>query len=84
MLSHAVEDVLGEPGLVPTTQSLGGEDFAWYLEQSPGAMGRLGTRTPGGPTYDLHQGNLRVDERAVAIGAKVLGASALRSMVTGR
>jgi amidohydrolase len=35
-------------------------------------MGRLGTRTPGGPTFDLHQGNLRVDERAVAIGAKVL------------
>ena len=27
---------------------------------------------PGGPTYDIHQGNLRVDERATGIGAKVL------------
>ena len=50
-------------GRVSTAQSLGGEDFAWYLESVPGAMGRLGTRTPGGPTYDLHQGDLR-DRRA--------------------
>ena len=47
----------------PRSQSLGGEDFAWYLDRVPGAMARLGTRTPGGPTYDLHQGDLRVDER---------------------
>ena len=46
------------------------------------AMGRLGTRTPGGPTYDLHQGDLRVDERAISIGASVLAAAALTSMVT--
>jgi amidohydrolase len=71
-LGHAVERVLGPAGHVPTQQSLGGEDFGWYLDRVPGAMGRLGTRTPGGPTYDLHQGNLRVDDRAVAIGAKVL------------
>jgi amidohydrolase len=40
-------------------------------------MGRLGTRTPDGPTYDLHQGNLRIDERAIAVGAKVLACSTL-------
>ncbi len=75
-LTRAVQDVLGEHGAVATAQSLGGEDFAWYLESVPGAMGRLGTRTPGGPTYDLHQGDLRVDERSVATGAKVLAAAA--------
>jgi amidohydrolase len=80
MLGAAVEAVLGEDAPVPTAQSLGGEDFAWYLESVPGAMGRLGTRTPGGPTYDLHQGDLRIDERAVAIGAKVLAASAVRAL----
>lgn len=79
-MSHGVTDVLGAQGLVSTTQSLGGEDFAWYLERVTGAMARLGTRTPGGPTYDLHQGDLRVDERAVGIGAQVLGATALRSL----
>jgi amidohydrolase len=80
MLGRAVDAVVGEAGHVPTPQSLGGEDFAWYLESVPGAMGRLGTRTPGGPTYDLHQGNLRIDEGAVAIGAKVLAAVALESL----
>ncbi len=84
LLGRAVEAVLGEAGNVATSQSLGGEDFAWYLDSVPGAMGRLGTRTPGGPTYDLHQGDLRVDERAVATGAKVLAAAALMAMVTDR
>ncbi len=72
LLADTVAAVLGPDATVSTLQSLGGEDFAWYLESLPGAMGRLGTRTPGGPTYDLHQGDLHVDERSVAIGAKVL------------
>ena len=77
LLGRAVERSFGDDAHVGTTQSLGGEDFAWYLDLVPGAMGRLGTRTPGGPTYDLHQGDLRVDERAIAIGATVLAAAAL-------
>ena len=80
LLGRAVDDVLGTGGRAPTSQSLGGEDFAWYLTRVSGAMGRLGTRTPGGPTYDIHQGNLRVDERATAIGAKVLAAVAVGSL----
>jgi amidohydrolase len=80
LLGRAVDQVLGTGGRAPTSQSLGGEDFAWYLTRVSGAMGRLGTRTPGGPTYDIHQGNLRVDERATAIGAKVLAAVALGAL----
>ena len=77
VLGRAVDEVLGTQGRAPTSQSLGGEDFAWYLTHVPGAMGRLGTRAPGGPTYDIHQGNLRVDERATAIAAKVLAMAAV-------
>jgi amidohydrolase len=40
-------------------------------------MARLGTRTPGGPTYDLHQGDLRIDERAVPLGARLLAEAAV-------
>jgi amidohydrolase len=80
ILSRVVESVLGPDGRVPTAQSLGGEDFAWFLAQVPGAMGRVGTRTPGGPTYDIHQGNLRVDERVTGIAAKVLASVAVQSM----
>jgi amidohydrolase len=70
----SLRDAAHAAGLVPgtTVQSLGGEDFAWYLTEVRGAMGRLGTRSPGGPTYDLHQGDLAIDERALGLGAKVL------------
>ena len=67
-----------------TPQSLGGEDFAWYLTHVPGAMARLGTRTPGGPTYDLHRGDLVVDEAAIAVGARTLAGAGLHLCGLGR
>ena len=76
-LRAAAVAALGAGSITTTRQSLGGEDFAWYVESVPGAMARLGTRTPGGPTFDLHQGDLRVDDEAVVVGAKVLAVAAL-------
>ncbi len=64
-----------------TLQSLGGEDFSWYLGRVPGAMARLGTRTPDGPTYDLHQGNLVVDERAIPLAAKLFAGACLAGRI---
>lgn len=58
--------------VAPTPQSLGGEDFAWYLTHVPGAMARLGTRGADGVTYDLHRGDLVIDESAITLGAKTL------------
>ncbi|CAM3614897.1 amidohydrolase [Nocardioides zeicaulis] len=84
MLGTAVDAVLGSHGHVSTAQSLGGEDFGWYLDSIPGAMARLGTRTPGGPTYDLHQGNLRVDEAATGIAARVLAEAAVTALAAAR
>ena len=78
LLETAAREELGEDAVVPTDQSLGGEDFSWYLEQVPGALARLGTRTPGGPTYDLHRGDFVADERAIAVGARLLAATAVR------
>ncbi|WP_193605206.1 amidohydrolase [Nocardioides dongkuii] len=80
ILAQSVLDALGDRGQVVAPQSLGGEDFGWYLDQVPGAMMRLGTRTPGGTTYDLHQGNLRIDERAIAIGARLLAGAAVLAL----
>ncbi|GAB3656066.1 M20 family metallopeptidase [Nocardioides korecus] len=82
LLGRAVEQVLGVEGRVATAQSLGGEDFAWYVDAVPGAMARLGTRTPGGPTYDLHQGDLRIDERAVGVGARLLAVAAVEALLS--
>jgi amidohydrolase len=84
ILTAAARIAGGEDCVVPTAQSLGGEDFAWYVDTVPGAMARLGTRTPGGPTYDLHQGDLRVDERSVGMGARLLAAAALEALKSDR
>jgi amidohydrolase len=67
------------PGSVEgTEQSLGGEDFSWYLEHVPGAMARLGVRTPGERgVRDLHQGDFDVDERAITVGVEMFTAAAL-------
>ncbi|WP_156914109.1 amidohydrolase [Brevibacterium album] len=76
----AIREELGADTVQLTPQSMGGEDFAWYLTSRPGALVRLGTRTPGGRTYDLHQGDFTVDERALAAGVRVFCAIALRSL----
>ena len=57
---------------------MGGEDFAWYLTHCPGALVRMGTRTPGGITYDIHQGDLLIDEGSVPIAARIFTATALK------
>jgi amidohydrolase len=80
MLAEAAERVLGAGAVVPTQQSLGGEDFAWYLESIPGAFARLGTRSPGGVTYDIHQGTFDVDEKAISMGVRVMAATALTAL----
>jgi amidohydrolase len=84
----AAATTYGGPGAVgPTEQSLGGEDFSWYLQTVPGALARLGTRTPGGPVFDLHQGDLRVDDGCLPVGTALLAQTALsrlqRSQRTG-
>jgi amidohydrolase len=83
LLEAAAIAVLGPEAIRPAEQSMGGEDFAWFLEEVPGALLRLGTRTPGGPTYDLHQGDLRIDESAVPIGAALLARVAVEALHYG-
>ncbi len=80
LLEAAARAELGPGAVVLTPQSMGGEDFAWMTQEVPGAMMRLGTRTPGGETYDLHRGDYRPDERAIGYGIRVMTAAALRAV----
>ncbi|MFD3734509.1 amidohydrolase [Streptomyces sp. NPDC058632] len=68
----------GPESVENTEQSLGGEDFSWYLEHVPGAMARLGVRPPGERAIrDLHQGDFDVDEYAITVGVELFTAAAL-------
>jgi amidohydrolase len=71
LMTHAIEAV-GPDVLADTHQSGGGEDFSWYLEDVPGAMARLGVWSGDGPQLDLHQPTFDLDERALAVGVRVL------------
>ncbi|MFW0155443.1 amidohydrolase [Rothia sp. P6271] len=80
MVENAARAELGEDSVVLVEQSMGGEDFAWMLQEVPGTMIRLGTRTPGGITYDLHRGDYNPDERAIGYGVQVMASTALRAV----
>jgi amidohydrolase len=74
----AMEGCYGHGHVEPTEQSLGGEDFSWYLEQVPGALARLGVRDPDeNGVRDLHQGTFDADERAITVGVELFSALAL-------
>ncbi|MCP3818942.1 amidohydrolase [Streptomyces sp. A3M-1-3] len=88
----AVSDLLGDAmiarrgpyAIEDTEQSLGGEDFSWYLELVPGAMARLGVRTPGDPVRrDLHRGDFDADEGAIQAGVELFTAAALLDGMRG-
>jgi amidohydrolase len=84
MFEAAAERVLGPDAITEAPQSLGGEDFAWYLESLPGALARLGTRTPGSAAdFDIHQAVFDVDERAIGYGVRLLAATALTALHDG-
>jgi amidohydrolase len=79
VLARAAEAAGGPQAAVDTEQSSGGEDFGWYLEHVPGAMGRLGVWPGHGPMHDIHQPTFELDERALPLGVRTLVQAALES-----
>jgi amidohydrolase len=83
LLTAAVQAALGPGAAVPTVQSLGGEDFAWYLDSVPGSMARLGVKPPGlERPVDLHQGLFDVDEACLGVAVRVLVTAAVAALTT--
>lgn len=77
IIESAAVEILGKSGVVYPKPSMGGEDFAYYLQRVPGAFYFLGVGNESrgiispqhSPTYD-------VDENALLTGTKVLMAAA--------
>jgi amidohydrolase len=81
VLAQATVSLLGPDAVAETEQSLGGEDFAWYLGHVPGALARLGVRGPMEQgVRDLHQGGFDVDERAIGVGVRLLAGTVVTAL----
>jgi amidohydrolase len=79
VLTAATIAAIGRNGVAETPQSMGGEDFSWYLEQVPGALARIGVGRAA-PDMDLHRPTFDVDERAIDVGVRLLVQTALTAL----
>jgi metal-dependent amidase/aminoacylase/carboxypeptidase family protein len=80
VLRGVVNGLWGADAVIEAEQSLGGEDFGWYVDRVPGALARLGVRSPGSSvSLDLHQSTFDVDERCISVGVRLLVAAAVAS-----
>ena len=71
-LAEAAETVLGKEGALLIPPSMGGEDFALFTEQIPGAMIRIGSGNQAeGKTQPLHSPYFDIDERSLVHGVEV-------------
>ena len=81
LMRAAITGELGPAAVASTRTSMGGEDFAWFGEHAPVTMARLGTHSEALSTVrDLHQGNFDIDERALALGVRVLTSTVLAAL----
>lgn len=75
--TQGIERAMGPDVVIATEPSMGGEDFADYLELVPGALFRLGTRSDGG---DIHSAGFRINEAAIPVGVQA-GAAMLAELL---
>ncbi len=76
LLAREFEALFGKGKIAETEPSLGGEDFARYLEHIPGAMFRLGVGNKNiGADKPWHSPYFMVDEQAIFYGTALLTAT---------
>ncbi|WP_158265503.1 M20 family metallopeptidase [Blastopirellula marina] len=85
LLKENCVEMLGMPSIYDIPRaSMGGEDFAFYLDQVPGAMVRLGCASPGAENWPmLHSTRFDIDERVLALGANLLARSMVAAFEPG-
>lgn len=72
ILEEAVATVAGVSARIIPRPSMGGEDFACFLDHVSGAMFRLGIAADDGLVRPLHTPTFNVNEAALPIGVKIL------------
>lgn len=66
--------LLGEGAVHRGSPRMGSEDFAFFLQECPGVIVRLGCHDPAeGFTHGLHSPFFRLDERVLDVGVRLFG-----------
>jgi len=79
ILADSAEELFGKNVISNTPQTMGGEDFAFYLQKVPGAMFRLGIKNDKiGANKPWHSPKFIVDEKAIYYGTALLTMAVLR------
>ncbi|MDT0630534.1 amidohydrolase [Rubrivirga sp. S365] len=79
----AAVDVLGAEAAVDLAlPSMGGEDFAYYLERVPGAMVRVGSAGGADTRYPLHHARFDLDEAALPLAARLMTEVCIRDLTS--
>ena len=69
-----IREMLGAEAIHQIDQSsMGGEDFAHYLEHVPGGFVRVGTASGPETSYPLHHHRFDIDETPLAPTARIMG-----------
>jgi hippurate hydrolase len=77
----AANKIVGPKGVVKQRHpSLGGEDFAYYLQQVPGCLVRFGAGYPDLPNTPAHSPYFDFDENVLPIGAAFLAQVAWQTL----
>ena len=81
IVAESFQSLFGAGGIAVSPQSMGGEDFANYIQKIPGAMFRLGVRNNKiGATEPWHSDKFMADERSIFYGTAVMTMAALKGL----
>lgn len=79
LLADVAVEVLGDSGLHDFQPVMGGEDFSYYLQHTPGAFFFLGVgNAEKGILYPQHHPRFDIDESVLLPGVEILTRAALR------
>jgi amidohydrolase len=78
LLHDTAIDIFGPGKAEYMRPSTGGEDFAYFAQQKPSAIIRLGCRVPGRDFSPLHSPYFDMDERVLGLGVELFTAAVQR------
>ena len=78
VMRRAAEEIVGPDRVLPGVRTLGGEDFAFFLESTPGCFAFVGAAPVGRAGPPHHSSTFDIEEEALVIGTELLTRTALR------